>query len=1625
MNKKFSTLVAALLASGGLFYAVDAMILPAGDGVAKYVKVETRADATGTVVGYKIQTGTFDQAASQSIWKLVAVENEAGKYYLTTGTEAFYLNSSLELKETADGAIKFTLDGARLKSGNQYLAIVDNKLALGAESKALALFTNASAVAEPNVSTGYILGAAVAGAPALVNLSASSESVNWSAAVGGLKGNVINSADYEAANAAKVKVVNGTEGAGSQSFLQVNGTNTVCLLVTTEGAITYGPIPSASDEASVVSISTASDEHQGKVMIGTGKYLKIDETGALSLTAVANDGNVYAATGLAASGVSKKEDAVKANDELVLYAVTGEATTVAPTEGFYLSYAETTPASFDMKVIGGGVSSVFSGLEDAQKFSTNESDQLMAGSDYVVWDGDGSKVTLASAAGSNPFKYIDGVFKADGKTLALTADGVTAVATLDNQSEALVGFSDASTVLTEGSSQSDFVLAVKKTKETIADLTSTSSVILTEAITQPEDAPGIDVPGMAGNVVVSDEGVVTPLSSTTNDVPAPVTVQVASGTYLAVTSNGTVVVTNKAEEADAWVLVDGYFKSVAKEKAGEPNIWLKTVSPNTLSRASYGELIADMGQATLVNNTGSAFTIGGTTLTLTVDSKVAPAATIDAENKANLITGELSNGNVVCLAQGTNYANNKQAYVVEVVETLDGQYQYKFREVGKSTYLTVSNQTVFTSTENEGAGMALKANGQYLTIDANGTTLGDDKLSTAFYKADVSTANFSAKYILEKRGSQSSFNLTLWDEEDGTSDLIQNPFADADLVPMKWNDTKKVFEAAKADEETFLLKKGNNYIVLNADDDDVWGNMGSQVTDGGYKFTTISAATMEKFLKKELTNRHYLPYFTFSYDENGSGLAKDGSLTAKTPIYQISVGSSSNTVGNYKLVSFEIKTGVQKGVYLTVDAAGKNKVYAEFSASNLITGDMNKDYNPLKMKYVNITFVNHPSIRDKKNENVVLNGRVLSANADKSAAANEILASKPEGQWIVSMTDADLDAALSKGGAAVADNKKFTFTNRESGKTYKATSIYYLGNNKYAVTSTNQIAKSADAAISASRDTMIIEPIEASLKNNEIQMDGYANLKASEVQDEQFRLLVASAEEDYYVGENHTAKSHFLGLSHDEEAAVNWRIVPLTAEREYDKDGILKTVSDSIYVVRHPQYYNADKKTYFAYSDTIAIISYALQNTANGEYLTYENPQTTTILSMICDPKFKSFATTKDVKSAYRFVLKEKADGLYNIVSVDGDVTYKDGYTTGEDAHPFSLGDNKLYGATTLTKQGAVEVDNMYNKINSNDLFKVQKVGAPEYRLQNMGDTIRIFRQENDYDVMYEKGEFLNIGNKAQLTNMAPALYVDTAYVNRGSNSRYQYLLMVNPEYKAAVYDNGDHQVKPDTMYGRFLVNLIDTAYVAYKNGAIHSNKYINDGEAGETCAKLGFVYGFRTGDKLYITDKNFKKSGKASDVIDLGTSDFNVAKFAFRYINPVNHESDGSFKIQTGYYGYDSYIAGKKQPEVSNDGYLKNINGVVVVAQGYDKGDKFDLAAEHSNPTANEGINAASFSVATIDGAVVISGAEGKTVVITNVLGQTIASTVITSSEATISVPAGVVVVAVEGEAAVKAIVK
>ncbi|MCF2603594.1 hypothetical protein JQM84_07830 [Parabacteroides distasonis] len=101
---------------------------------------------------------------------------------------------------------------------------------------------------------------------------------------------------------------------------------------------------------------------------------------------------------------------------------------------------------------------------------------------------------------------------------------------------------------------------------------------------------------------------------------------------------------------------------------------------------------------------------------------------------------------------------------------------------------------------------------------------------------------------------------------------------------------------------------------------------------------------------------------------------------------------------------------------------------------------------------------------------------------------------------------------------------------------------------------------------------------------------------------------------------------------------------------------------------------------------------------------------------------------------------------------------------------------------------------------------------------------------------------------------------------------------------------------------------------------------------------------------------------------------------------------------------------------------YLRNANGVLVFTS--DKNKALVVSVNEGDPTANEAIEAAGVQVIGGQGAVTVQGAAGKVITVANILGQTIANQVAASDNVTIAVPAGIVVVAVEGEAT-KVVVK
>lgn len=199
---------------------------------------------------------------------------------------------------------------------------------------------------------------------------------------------------------------------------------------------------------------------------------------------------------------------------------------------------------------------------------------------------------------------------------------------------------------------------------------------------------------------------------------------------------------------------------------------------------------------------------------------------------------------------------------------------------------------------------------------------------------------------------------------------------------------------------------------------------------------------------------------------------------------------------------------------------------------------------------------------------------------------------------------------------------------------------------------------------------------------------------------------------------------------------------------------------------------------------------------------------------------------------------------------------------------------------------------------------------------------------------------------------------------------------------------------------GNFLYNAVDSAeyYAARKNYRFN----MENQASGE--AKLIFKAGelvssdtLRTtvdGKSVLVAEKdNAPKKIKG-----------NLAKFQYQIILDEN--------------GSDEYVIrqGKK--------YVSQYNNYFYMDADKKNAVRFFIESQ-SAPTANEGVEVAAIKVIAGEGNVTIAGAQGKKVVISNILGQVVANTVVSSDNATIAAPQGIVVVAVEGEEAVKAIVK
>ena len=294
---------------------------------------------------------------------------------------------------------------------------------------------------------------------------------------------------------------------------------------------------------------------------------------------------------------------------------------------------------------------------------------------------------------------------------------------------------------------------------------------------------------------------------------------------------------------------------------------------------------------------------------------------------------------------------------------------------------------------------------------------------------------------------------------------------------------------------------------------------------------------------------------------------------------------------------------------------------------------------------------------------------------------------------------------------------------------------------------------------------------------------------------------------------------------------------------------------------------------------------------------------------------------------------------------------------------------------------------------------------------------------ENGNGVAKDSLNFLGVINIADRpANSALPIFIDTAYV-RNNTSKPLYMLAVRTNWVEGhgiiPCDDDEHGFAPDgTPYNKYTCPHAKPATPSYRTGsylvALESDSALvapNENPIKyQDKYRLAFVEAKHIADTLVIANSKYT-----------GTED--AAKDSIIFTDKKNTVATFAFKIVEGSDGADFYLE-----TANSDGetrYVRVHNGVPVLVENIADAAQFNLTMTEEEATSNDDITTSEVKVIAGNGQITIAGAAGKKVVVSNILGQVVANTVITSDNATIAAPQGIVVVAVEGEEAVKAIVK
>ena len=406
---------------------------------------------------------------------------------------------------------------------------------------------------------------------------------------------------------------------------------------------------------------------------------------------------------------------------------------------------------------------------------------------------------------------------------------------------------------------------------------------------------------------------------------------------------------------------------------------------------------------------------------------------------------------------------------------------------------------------------------------------------------------------------------------------------------------------------------------------------------------------------------------------------------------------------------------------------------------------------------------------------------------------------------------------------------------------------------------------------------------------------------------------------------------------------------------------------------------------YKTQGDTIAYYQYTIQLVQDGalikdEFLKANETNSPNEYELVAE------------SSATPFVIKDNVDGSVSIIAQLSATSNAYAHGKHMAIEEYEATNNKLEDYLDHVME-PVSMKQPTMSTNGDVLAKWVKTyllpEAPEVSYPGEEGHVTIQSEKSDYVSMDDNRDAIVInneeGDKFYLYVTDKDAVVPTFYIARGIGEGNNMMFLFNPE------DSIDYYVADGT-YNRTYQWASDFKKALFKAGTLDASR-----------------------DTMTTSIKG--AAAQIAETADNEGTQGGLNRFKFQIIET----EDGD-----GYYNIRQLYANDK--EIAAD-YVDSKNYLISYNEGLSWGKK-DAAMKFyiegvEAPTANEGVSATEVKVIATDGAINIKNAAGKNVVISTILGQIVANEVLTSDNATISVPAGIAIVSIDGEEAVKVSVK